>query len=194
MIERQNTTGIILAGGKSSRMGSDKASIVLHGQAFIKHVIKAAKPLVEEMLIVSKHPNHRKFGLPVIKDVLPLAGPLSGLCAGLKHSSTDFNLVMSCDIPFIGTETLQLLTDTDPQDDDVILLADENHVMPLIALYHKRCLNPCLRNLEEGERRLLNVLSQLNVRRIPIPEHLKYQIENINTPEQLAKHEQKDQN
>lgn len=185
MINKYDITGIVLAGGKSSRMGSDKASMMLEGKPFIRHVIDAMKPLVKEIIIVSNHEDHSGFGFQQVKDIIAEAGPLSGLCSGLKYSKSRYNLVLSCDVPFIQTRTLELLTKADLKSFDVTQLATKSRAMPLIALYEKDCLETCLNLLQSGERRLTKAIELLNCQTITLGNDQSRQIRNINTPEEL---------
>ena len=181
----QNITGIILSGGKSSRMGSDKASLLLNGKPFIQHVIEAVKPLVNTLFIVSSNPEHDIFDLERINDYMEDAGPLSGLYTGLAHSKTEYNLVLSCDIPFIKTETLSLLLDENFSGYDIVQLSSNSKSMPLIALYKKSCAPICLELLNSGERRLRKAIEKFNVKTIEVDCIQAYQTHNINTKEQL---------
>ena len=109
MIDKKDITGIILAGGKSSRMGTDKGFLVLKGKSFIQHSIDVLKPLVSEIIIVSDNPEYDAFNFKRIEDIIKDAGPIAGICSGLKASSSQYNLVLSCDIPLIKAEILQKL-------------------------------------------------------------------------------------
>lgn len=185
MLDKKHITGIILTGGKSSRMGSDKASLLLNGKPFVQYVAEALKPLVNTIVIVSSKPEHDQFGIPRIEDVLEDAGPLSGLYSGLTHSTTEHNLVLSCDIPFIKTETLALLLNEDDSSYDIVQLAAKGKSMPLIARYRKSCAPVCLKLLNSGERRLRKAHERFKVKTMIIEDDLAYQTQNINTLDHL---------
>lgn len=185
MTKKKNITGIILAGGKSSRMGSDKGLLQLNGKTFIEHVIDAMKPLVNNIIIVSDNTAHNKFGHERIADVMKNAGPLAGLYTGLNHSKTEHNLVLSCDIPLISTSILKQLIETDYQNYDVVQIESEGKTMPLIAVYKKYCMHTCWELLQIGERRLRFAVSQLNTKSVPIDQKWSAQVKNVNTKEDL---------
>ena len=182
MLEKKHITGIILTGGKSSRMGSDKALFLLNGSTFLDHIIRALKPLVDDILIVSNDERHSKFNLKRVRDTIADVGPISGLHAGLTHSSTENNLVLSCDIPLIETSMLEVLLQNNEDDIDVIQLADANRVHPLIALYKKRSAEHIGLALFDGERKLSKALDGLNIKTLLVSDGQSAALANINTP------------
>jgi len=185
MIEKENITGIILSGGKSSRMGSDKAMLKLNGLTFIECIINAMKPIVSKIMIVSDFDNHNYFGCQKVEDSLKDAGPLSGLYSGLKNSTTQFNLVLSCDIPLIKIEVLRKLVESDYQNFDVTQIQSDKKSMPLIAIYKKDCMTKCLELLEQNERRLRVAVAQFKTKSIDIDSSLNQYVKNVNTKEDL---------
>ena len=88
MKNKKNITGIILAGGKSSRMGTDKGFVMYKNKAFIQHIIEAIHPLVDEIIIVSNNPDYDVFKLKRVNDIIENAGPLAGVYTGLFESET----------------------------------------------------------------------------------------------------------
>lgn len=185
MIETKNITGIILSGGKSSRMGTDKGLLSFNGTSFMQYSIDALKPLVSETIIVSNNKEHDAFGLKRIQDVIENAGPLAGIYSGLKHSKTDNNLVLSCDIPLINTVVLQKLIDAFDDESDIIQIESQGKTMPLIALYKKQCEPLFLKLLNEGERKLQFAVNQCHVKNVILNDDASYFVQNINTPEHL---------
>lgn len=185
MQKKENITGIILAGGKSSRMGSDKSLLTYNKEPFIQHVINAMKPLVEDIIIVSNYMVHDKFGYKRVEDIFKDSGPVAGIHSGLSHSSTDYNLVLSCDIPLIKTEILEILIHSDYTNYDVVQIQIGEKTMPLIALYHKRCAHKCLELLQNDERRLLEAVKQLNTKSIIINSQWEDFVKNVNTIDDL---------
>ena len=185
MISKEHISGIILTGGKSSRMGRDKASILLNEKPFIQYVIEALKPLVDSISIVSSNPKHDTFGVQRVEDLIEDAGPLAGLYSGLSQSSTDLNLVLSCDIPYIKTKTLELLLNEDYFEYDIVQLSAKGKSMPLIARYKKSCAPVCLELLNSGERRLRKLSEKCSVKTLTVEDNLVFQTQNINTIEDL---------
>ena len=185
MMNKKNITGIILAGGKSSRMGSDKARILFKGKAFIEHVIQALKPVVDDILIISNNKEHDHFSYKRISDTLDDAGPMAGLHAGLACSNTENNLVLSCDVPLIQTSVLEMIIAHNEEGKDVILLKEGSKSHPLIALYKKRTAPHLFSLLNHGERRLSTAINGLNVKSISVPKAKQEALRNINTMSDL---------
>lgn len=185
MIDRINITGIILAGGKSSRMGTDKGFVLWNSKPFIEHIIEALKPLVNEIIIVSDNSDYDSFGNKRVEDRIKDAGPLAGLYSGLYHSNTVDNLVLSCDVPLIHSEVLKALFPQNAEGYDIIQIASRGKDMPLIALYRKSCLDLCHTLLNEGERRLRVLGDRAKTMTINIASKWEPYVQNINTTEQL---------
>jgi len=185
MVDKKNITGIVLAGGKSSRMGSDKGLLTINGKMFIEHVVDAMKPLVDNIIIVSNNKMYDQFGYERVEDEIINSGPMAGLYSGLKHSESEYNLVLSCDIPLIKTKVLKKLTDTDYRNYDVVQIQSQHKTMPLIAVYKKQCMDKCLELLEQDEKRLRVAVSQLKSKTILIESELDNFVRNVNTKEDL---------
>ncbi|WP_372937285.1 molybdenum cofactor guanylyltransferase [Seonamhaeicola sp.] len=185
MAVKNNITGIILAGGKSSRMGSDKGFIKLNDKRFVLYSIEALKPLISEILIVSDNENYDTFGYKRIEDIIKNSGPVAGIYSGLKASKTEYNLILSCDIPLIKTHILNKLIDAIDNTSEVIQIESNGKSMPLIALY-KKSIAPTFKNaLANDERRLRTVLKSLKTKTIILDASEHNSTKNVNTPNEL---------
>jgi len=185
MNSKKTITGIVLAGGKSRRMSTDKALLLFKGKPFLSHVIEALMPMADEILIVSDNKKHEKFNFKRVSDTMIDAGPLSGLHAGLKHSNTELNIVLSCDVPLIQTSVLEIILANNTDENDVIQIEEEGKSHPLIALYKKRVTPHLLVALQKGERKLSKALIGLNVKSISISKSHYEALRNINTRSDL---------
>ncbi len=185
MNSNKHITGIILAGGKSSRIGSDKGFLLLNEKAFIQHIIEAMQPLVNDIIIVSNNPDYDIFNLKRVTDLMENSGPLAGIYTGLHHSNTENNLVLSCDVPLINTETLKKLTTNIEEHIDVIQLESKGKTMPLIAMYKTHCKNKFFELLQQGEKRLRFAVKQCKVKTITLNTELEKFTVNINTTNQF---------
>ena len=185
MIRKNDITGIILAGGKSSRIGSDKGFLSLNEATFISHIIKAIKPFVNDIIIVSNNSDYDVYKLKRVADIIEDAGPLAGLYSGLNESETEYNLVLSCDVPLINGAVLNKLIKGFDAEKDIIQLKSKNRTMPLIAIYKKQCLHHCQDLLLKGERRLRTAVEQLNTKTIKLEPELDPYVRNINTTLEL---------
>ncbi|NNF81837.1 MAG: molybdenum cofactor guanylyltransferase [Flavobacteriaceae bacterium] len=182
---RKHITGIILAGGKSSRMGTDKGLLKFKKFSFIEHIIMAMKPLVNHLVIISDNPRYDEFGIERVEDIIKGKGPLAGLYTGLNYSKTDLNLVLSCDVPLVKSELLATLIQKKYSNTDIVQFKTGNHTFPLIATYRKNCEKTCIRLLEKGEKRLMALQKYHKTFSIEISDKFKPQIINVNTPDEL---------
>ena len=185
MKSKNNITGIILAGGKSSRMGTEKGLILYKNKPFVEHIIEAMSPLVDNIIIISNNKAYESFGFKCYEDLIKNTGPLAGIYTGLRYSKTENNLIVSCDVPLINTVILQKLTDQKNDTSEVIQLQCQGENMPLIALYKKCCEMIFLKELVKNQRKVQKALKKCNVKTIIIDETLKKVATNINTQKDL---------
>jgi len=185
MINQKDITGIILAGGKSSRMGTDKGFLMLNDKPFVQCSIDALKPLVSEILIVSDNPDYDVFGLKRINDITKNAGPVAGICSGLEASSTAYNIILSCDIPLINSEILQKLINNIDGVSQIIQAESNGKSMPLIALYNKDVKNIFEDFLKNDERRLHIAIKACISKNIVLEKELESSTMNVNTQNEL---------
>ncbi|MEH6536145.1 MAG: molybdenum cofactor guanylyltransferase [Psychroserpens sp.] len=185
MIEKKDITGIILAGGKSSRMGTDKGLLLLNDKAFVQYSIDALKKLVSEIIIVSDNPNYDAFGLKRINDITKNAGPVAGICSGLEATSTEYNLILSCDIPLITSDLLKKLIESIDDTSEVIQIESNGKTMPLIALYKKQCKDKFYDFLKNDERRLRIAVKAFKSKNIVLEKENEMFTMNVNTQNEL---------
>src|SRR4051812_31899843 len=111
-MENENEiTGIILAGGKSSRMGYDKGLAVLNGSKMIDQVYASLKKVVDKVIIVSNTDSYNYLNVPVYQDLYKDKGPIGGIYTGLSHSTTEKNIIVACDMPFVTEAFLKQLSE-----------------------------------------------------------------------------------
>ncbi|WP_042463726.1 molybdenum cofactor guanylyltransferase [Neobacillus dielmonensis] len=154
---------IILSGGKSSRMGSNKALLKINDQPNIERIRDRLKSYFNEMILVTNEPKSYEFlGLKVTSDHYPGMGPLAGLHAGLLASESDMNLLAACDMPFVSGELAHALV-THAQNYDAVIPVIEGKQHPLFAVYHKRVAMAAESCIKSGNLRMKHLLDQLNV-------------------------------
>ncbi|WP_346883395.1 molybdenum cofactor guanylyltransferase [uncultured Algibacter sp.] len=185
MKNKNNITGIILAGGKSSRMGTDKGFLILNNKPFIQYSIDALKPLVDDILIVSDNSDYDIFGLKRVNDITKDAGPVSGIHSGLKASKTELNMVLSCDIPLINSKILQKLIDNIDTVSQIIQVESHGKSMPLIAIYRKGVINTFNAFLKNDERRLRIAIKSCLSKNIQLEKEHEICTMNVNTINEL---------
>ena len=184
MSTTQHYTAIILAGGKSSRMGHDKGLLIHNNISFIAHIIATIKPFVNDILLVSDHGSHDTFNATRIQDIYPNSGPVGGIYTGLTYSKSDHNFVLSCDIPLLNGELIHFLKEQHEKDKQITCLKVEEQVMPLIGVYHKSCAPIFEHALIKKEFKLLNAIESCTTNIVATPEPLQQYTKNINTPQQ----------
>ena len=181
-------TGIILAGGKSTRMGTDKGLLPLNGKSFIKHICEALYPIVgENIVIVSSNTEYDTLGFTRIEDLIENKGPVGGLYTGLTHSKTKINLILSVDVPMISTELLQWLLDNHSESYMVTQLKAGDKTSPLIAVYDRSMRIPLGEHLASNQLRLREVISDVSHQTLVVLDKWKNQLRNINTKEEYQK-------
>jgi len=166
--EIHSLTAIILAGGKSSRIGSDqdKAILKLNGKRLIDIVISKLKHIVGDNIIIvgppEKYPSYKQ----IVPDLFNQRGLLVGLYSGLKASASQYNLVVGCDMPFLKLELLQYIRDKIDSNDIIIPRYAKSYIEPLCAIYNKDCLSVMERNIEAGILSIRRIFPYLKVKYI----------------------------
>lgn len=189
-MKKLECTAIILAGGKSSRMGQNKALLPLFNKKNIENIAEQCKNVAKEVIVVTNDTKAYAFlGLPLVEDNFKDCGPLAGLEAGLKAASYEKTFVVACDMPFFQGEVIHYLIDgLDSCDAVVPNIMGTLH--PLLAAYQKTCLTPIQRKLQENKRRIIAFFDDVKVRYVtendvmlPV-HHLQKIFFNMNTPEE----------
>lgn len=156
-------TGVILAGGKSSRMGSNKALLPYRGGRFIESIHRLLAELFDEVLLVTDTPEQYDF-LPARKvaDLYTGRGALAGLHAALQESRTSHIFAVACDMPYLNGDLITRLAGL-REEGDVVIPHGEKGPEPLHALYGKRCLPAMERALVQGRRRIVSFFPEVRV-------------------------------
>jgi len=178
-------TGIILAGGKSSRMGQDKGLMLLEGKPMIQHVIDAVQPLVDDVIIISNQEEYATFGFPVYEDIIKEQGPLAGICTGLKFSKTPKNLIVSCDVPYVNRELLNLLIDN-AADAAVVIPQKGEKTHQIIGVYDQSCLEVFMKELTNGKRKIKLAIEQMNYKIVDANQINEKVFNNINSKDDIT--------
>jgi molybdopterin-guanine dinucleotide biosynthesis protein A len=190
MPEHHEITTIILAGGKSTRMKTDKGLIYFGNISLIEHVIKSVKKITDHIIIVSENPAYKKFGYPCYPDVLENKGALGGIYSGLTYSSTRKNFVVGCDMPFLSENLLTSLINK-CGDEEILLTEHEGRAEPLCSVYDKKCITHIRSQLEQNQLKITDVLAGLKTRVISFDKEewfIGNEFANINSPEDVNKY------
>ena len=175
---------VILAGGKSSRMGRDKGALDYGGQSFLEKIAGELSEFDEKLLSVADKSGARLAGFTQVADVYKDCGPMAGLCAALSVCRSDALLAVSCDLPLFTKELGDYLISTLPGWDAVVPMTGERK-HPLCAVYKKESTAVFARCLDAGDRRLQSALSELHTNYVPLTgAFADILLKNINTPEE----------
>ena len=180
----ENVTGIILAGGKSQRMGADKGLLLYKGKPFISHVYDALKPIVgENIIVVSSNADYDALGYDRIEDLIADKGPVGGLYTALKQSKTKLNIVLSVDVPLVSTELLEWLLMNHHESFLMSQIQSDEKASPLIAIYDRALRIPLGEHLAGNQLKLRTLIEEINHQTLEVPKKWKKEIQNINTKE-----------
>lgn len=187
-------TAVVLAGGRSTRMGEDKAFADLRGKPLVEWVLDALEPLTRTFVLVVNDPA--KFApyagrARIAVDDPPGHGPLAGLRTGLRVARDEWVFATSCDAPFLQPAFVQALQ-RHTRGHDAAIPGTPQERWPLTAFYHRRCIAAMDRAVQRGEQRLIGFHGDVDVRWVPVEELRPADPElrslwNLNTPEDLAK-------
>ncbi|MDH5190593.1 MAG: molybdenum cofactor guanylyltransferase [Gammaproteobacteria bacterium] len=154
--DKQNITGIILSGGRGSRMGGvDKGLVELDGKPLIAHAIEHLKPQVGSIIISANRETERyaEYGYSVIRDTQDdYAGPLSGIASALFHARTQLAMIVPCDMPHLPSGLVaRMYTKLDQGGAEVCMASDGEHLHPVVCLMKTALLEDLVRDVQSGE-------------------------------------------
>lgn len=186
-------TGVIQAGGRSTRMGGEpKALLDLGGCRIIERVVVAVGAVLSDLLIVTNTPEIYAFlGLPMTPDAVPGAGSLGGIYSGLRAAPGAAIFTVACDMPFLSPEAIRLVV-ARAADGDVVIPRVGEQLETLHALYGRRCLAPMETRIAAGRLKITGFFADVRVVEIPEPEIARVAdpataFMNVNTPGELAR-------
>ena len=197
----QGLSIVLQAGGKSTRMGRDKALVPFKGVTLIEYILKQTTGLGSDTIVITNTPDDYRFlGLPLFPDVIPDWGALGGLYSAIFHAPQETCLVLACDMPFVNLPLLEYLISLLPGHDAVIPHLDPTgnkmpaFAEPFRAVYRKTCLGPIKSAIDADRRRVISFFDDVNIRFVERAEMESYDPEfrtffNVNTPEELAEAE-----
>jgi molybdenum cofactor guanylyltransferase len=186
----------IQAGGQSRRMGRDKGLVRLGGRPLALHVIDSLRPLADDLLITTNHPEaYAAFGVRTAGDPEPGAGALHGLATALEAARGDRVLVVACDMPFVvpalASHLLSLLSEH-----DAAVPRRAGEFEPLLAAYRRACLPAIQAALAAGQRRVISFFPAIRLRAVDEDELRPFDpagqsFFNVNTREDLQEAERR---
>ena len=188
-----SVTGVIQAGGRSTRMGGDpKALMELEGRPIVARVLDVVRQVTERVLLVTNTPDLYAFlGLPMVPDVFPEGGSLGGIYSGLRAAPGDVAFTVACDMPFLSAPVARLVV-ARAGEADVVAPRIGAQWETLHACYGKACLGPMERRLREGQLRITGFFDEVRVLAITEAEVVAVGdparvFMNVNTPDELRR-------
>jgi molybdopterin-guanine dinucleotide biosynthesis protein A len=186
-----NLTVAVLAGGRSSRMGTDKSFVRVLGRPLIEDVLANLHGLGDETIVITNRPDDYAYlGVPLFTDVLPDKGALGGLYSALHAARCPHVLCVACDMPFVVRPLLDYLLSLIPEGDAIVpRLGDEAE--PFRAVYAREaCLGPIRAALDANRLRVISFFPAVRVRWVEAGEVDRYDPQrlsffNVNTPDDL---------
>lgn len=186
-------TGVIQAGGKSTRMGGEpKALLTLGGRPIVERVLDVVRAVTGEVLIVTNTPEvYAHLAQPMVPDVFPDHGSLGGIYSGLVAAPGDAAFTVACDMPFLSEDVARLVTSR-AGEADVVIPQVGGHWETLHACYAKACLGPMERRLRAGRLKIIGFFDEVRVLAITEGEIARLcdpaaVFLNVNTPDDLAR-------
>ena len=196
-------TGIILAGGKSSRMGFNKAFIEIPGHLYagsannkhenstttiIERTVRLFNKIFDEIIIVTNSPlEYEQFDVRIATDLIKGAGSLGGIYTGIFHASSEHIFAVACDMPFLDKDTILKMIDMADEADAIVPFVN-NQFHPLHAVYSKNCLKPIEKAIMENDLRVNNLLKKIHIKKVEeifTSEPAYLSVYNVNTKDEL---------
>jgi len=185
-------SAFVLAGGRSSRMGADKAFLQFEGQALLTRALNLLRLLSPDVRIVGPANKFAPHG-PVIEDVYPNRGPLAGIHTALSASKAELNLILAIDLPFLNEALLRFIVEQARLTDAVVTVPRiAGGFQPLCAVY-RRAFAPLAQAALEAGRNKIDALFAVTTTRILEEDELRRfaftpaMFDNLNTPEDLRR-------
>lgn len=183
----------VLAGGKSSRMGRDKASLSLNGQTLLQHALSTLRQVSSSVRILGSLQVYGNQGVDVIEDIIPECGPLGGIHAALTHTQAAFNLIIAVDTPFLSVSFLKFLISRAVETKAIVTTPEiAGYTQPLCAVYSREFLPIAEQSLRAGKFKIVPLFPADRTQTISEKEMAQFaftpeMFDNLNTPEDLER-------
>lgn len=185
-------SGFVLAGGKSTRMGQDKATVLFHGRTLLEHALATLRSICSNVAILGKRDLYGSLGL-VYEDIFAGCGPLGGIHAALSNTQSRHNIIIAVDTPFLKPEFLAYLGERARSADAIVTTPEINdYTQPLCTVYAKDFLPIAENALKAGQYKIVPlfppdrtlVVREAELRGFAFAAEM---FENLNTPEDLGR-------
>lgn len=191
MNKKPHIEAFVLAGGKSSRMGSDKGLVDFKGKPMISYVLEALKETKLPVKIIANNPEYEKFGLRVFSDVVKDLGPIGGLLTAFSNTEAEVVLLLSCDMPFLNATVLNQLVRAANKDYIAAALV-QNKINPLLATYPVHLRKAVEQSIASGTLKMTEfVLKNPHTLVTSVGKKMPWCFHNINNGQELKEAEEK---
>ncbi len=186
----KDVSGVILAGGKSSRYGKNKALVKIDGISLIERVIQVMGGLFQDLIIITNTPDeYAHLGLPMYEDLIKGLGPIGGIYTALSSIPNEAGFFVACDMPLLSRELIHHMV-KERGDSDVVVPRISGMMETLYALYGKGCLSSIKRQIDLREYQIIRIFKDVNVQYIEEDDLREFDPDlksfmNINRPEEL---------
>ncbi len=171
-------TGIVLAGGKSSRMGFDKCFLEYKNITFVERALKLLSNISDKIILSSNNHLFEKFKAEIVSDLFKDIGPISGIYSSLLKSKTETNILIPCDLPYLTTELLNFLLNKSADFDAVVPVFNQK-AEPLVGVYKKSLLPKIEEKIIQKQYKILSLLENSKTLFFPIHKNLDFYSENL---------------
>lgn len=179
----------ILAGGKSSRMGTDKGLLTLEDKPMVEWIADVLKPLFSTIYILTSHPGYQYLGLEMLPDTYQNSGPAAGIETMLRHTQSNLNFLVSCDTPFITKEAISYLMEHAIYH-EITIAGFHGKWHPLMGVYHRNIHKNWEQLLKAGNLKIIELIQHFKLNVINtegLPEFTEKMFYNLNTPEDIER-------
>lgn len=177
---RSSHAGFVLTGGRSSRMGQDKATLPWGGATLVEHVAASVRTAASQVTLVGAPERYTHLGIAAVSDRYRDCGPLGGICTALEITSADWNLIVACDMPGVTADFLSGLFQPAEAAGVDCVIPESNGLHPLCAVYHRRVGPVAKRRILSKSFKMHDFVASLQTLKFPSPAAF---LENINTPQ-----------
>jgi len=187
-------TGIILSGGLNSRMGGNsKGLLPLGDKNFLESIVETLRPLVSELIVVTREPQlYNHLDCSIVEDIFSVRSSLTGIHAGLYHSSNKYSFLVACDTPLLNRDLVQLLLQESESGQDIVVPKNGHNYEPLCAVYSKVCIPHIESLLQQNLLKIsklfdLVTIKEINEERLQELDPNLDSFFNVNTPQDMLR-------
>lgn len=185
MIPAASITGIVLAGGDSTRFGSNKALAIWNEQTLLERSVELIRPYCRDVLISGDYPAYETLQCKKIPDLLPDLGPLGGIYTAFKHTDTPYLLFLTCDMPLMNRSLIERLITDDPLKEVTLWQEIEGTLQLFPSLFSRNILQWIEGKIRRKELSIRSILSEVSFRLIPVRQKDEKAFLNVNHAEDL---------